>query len=187
LLEKKQLTALHGNTGKHRATHRNTLQQIYLTAGMQERCVAQKTATHYNTLQQNTSHSRTLHHTAAHCNTRQHTATHNNPLRQIYLTASVRERCVARKMATHCNTLQLNASHRNTHNTPQHTARHCNKLQDTATHCKTLQQIYLTAGMRERRVARKTANHCNKLQQNTPNNNTPQHTAKNATRCNKYT
>ena len=105
------------------------------------------------------THGNTWQHTATHNNTRQHTVTHRKTLAW-----GLRHKMMKHIMNTHYNTLQHSC------NTLQHTAAHCNSLQqhtlrDVATllqhNCHTLQHISLgtmTAGTATH--LQNTAAHC---------------------------
>ena len=116
--------------------------------------VLQHTATHCNTLQFQTEMPHAIH-TATHCNTMQHTVTPGSDaarceVKKSSMTARISLsgiKCLSvwqsafsampskiNHTATHCNTLEDTARH---YNTLQHTSRHCKTLQHTATQFNT--------------------------------------------------
>jgi len=146
------LGAVVHDTLQHAATRCNTLQHA---------------TTRCNTLQHATTRCNTLQHAVTHCNTLQHTATHCNTLQHARLHIDIAEH------TTRCNTLQHLDTDRPrkqehslrcsvlgavVHDTLQHAATRCRKLQQTATrttaskycnthnalqHCNTWKQITL--------------------------------------------
>jgi len=121
---KRNTRATHYNTLQHTATHCNTLQQQTATRWFHKTPrkrypSSRHTAAHCNTLQHISAHCSTLQHTAARCSTLQHKATQCNTVQHG---------------ATHYNTLQHTATHIAPH-TATHCNTHCNALQHTPKEC----------------------------------------------------